>query len=172
MFRYRYKASFSSRPTPSCRFFSTCLLELVPRPRAWEVRTDDRFAVAGGTAICLLFIVSCRSLACARSLLSRLRFGFSSLALLAPPACHRVSSRRVSSFLRLVRRPACFAHLGMRCRPVGRGGLPLRYASRPACSCRRVGAIVAGSSWPPACLPVRSFVAIVCCLLLSVYIVP
>lgn len=84
----------------------------------------------------------------------------------------RASSRRVSSFLRLVRRPACFAHLGMRCRPVGRGGLPLRYASRPACSCRRVGAIVAGSSWPPACLPVRSFVAIVCCLSLFVYIVP
>ena len=45
--------------------------------------------------------------------------------------------------------------------------------SSPRLSCRRVGAIVAGSSWvPPACLSVRAFVSIVCCLLLFVYIVP
>lgn len=34
--RYRYELSFSFRPTPSPRLFSLCLLNLVPRPRAWE----------------------------------------------------------------------------------------------------------------------------------------
>lgn len=52
----------SFRPTPSSWLFSTCLLKLSPAPGAWDVRTGDRFAVAGGAVICLLLIVSCRSL--------------------------------------------------------------------------------------------------------------
>ena len=62
------------RPTPSHRLFSACLLESVPRPRAWDVWADDWSAAAGGTAVCLIPIMSCRSLAVARSLL---RFGSS-----------------------------------------------------------------------------------------------
>lgn len=61
--------SFPSRPTPSPRLSSICLLKLFPRPRAWDVRAGGRFAAAGGTTVCLLPIVSCRSLAIARSLL-------------------------------------------------------------------------------------------------------
>ena len=43
---------------------SSLLARLVcsPAPGAWDVRTGDRFAAAGGTAVCLLLIVSCRSL--------------------------------------------------------------------------------------------------------------
>lgn len=68
MFRYRYKASFSSRPTPSCRFFSTCLLELVPRPPGVGCAGVGRFAAAVMAAACLLASLPCRSLALARSL--------------------------------------------------------------------------------------------------------
>lgn len=70
-------------------------LKQIPRPRAWDERTDDRFAAACGRAICLLLIVPCRSLACARSLLSRLRFGFSSRVSFFP-AC-RVGSCPLAS---------------------------------------------------------------------------
>lgn len=49
-------------PIPSPRLLSVCLLELFPRPRAWDVRTGGRSATAGGITICLLLIVSCRSL--------------------------------------------------------------------------------------------------------------
>lgn len=71
---------FSLSPFPSRRLFFACVSQSIPRPRAWDVRTGGRSAAAGGMPICLLLIVSCRSLACARSLLSRLRFGFSSRA--------------------------------------------------------------------------------------------
>ena len=64
--------------------------------------------------------------------------------------------------------------LGLRlCGSVVRGGLHLRYALRPAFIVSSGGAIVVGlSRMSPACLPVRSFVSIVCCLSLFVYIVP
>lgn len=77
------------RPTPSCRFSLTCLLELVPRPRAWDVRTVDLSAAVGGTAICLLLIMSYRSLAVARSLLL---FGSSSVMFRLPRAVRFASS--------------------------------------------------------------------------------
>lgn len=61
--------SLPFRPTPSRRLSSACLLGFVPRPRAEEERAGGRFAAAGGAAICLLPVISCRSLAPARSLL-------------------------------------------------------------------------------------------------------
>lgn len=63
-------------PPPSALL---CLRVSISPPPAGsgDVRTGGRSAAAGGMAICLLLILSCRSLACARSLLSRLRFGFS-----------------------------------------------------------------------------------------------
>ena len=64
--------SFIFRPTPSPWLFSICLLELFPRPRAEGGAGGERSAAAGGMMICLLPIMSCRSLAIARSLL---RFG-------------------------------------------------------------------------------------------------
>lgn len=57
------------RPTPSRRLFPICLLALFPRPRAWDALANGRFAAAGGMPICLFPVMSCRSLACARSLL-------------------------------------------------------------------------------------------------------
>lgn len=61
-----------------------CLLASYSPPPAGRgmrgLRGRSVAADAGGTAICLLLIVSCRSLAIARSLLSCLRFGFSSRA--------------------------------------------------------------------------------------------
>ena len=61
--------SFPFRPTPSHRLSLVCLLELIPRPRAREERASGRFADAGERSVCLLPIMSCRSLAPARSLL-------------------------------------------------------------------------------------------------------
>ena len=69
---------FFFRPTPSRQLFSVCLLELSPAPGAWDVRTGDRFAAAGGTAVLL---ASCRIVPlshCVRSLSSCLLFGSSS----------------------------------------------------------------------------------------------
>lgn len=71
---------FFFRPSPSCGFSLACGSHIFPRPLAWDVRTGGRFAAAGGMAICLLLIVSCRSLACARSFSSCLMFGSSSRA--------------------------------------------------------------------------------------------
>lgn len=61
--------SFPFRPTSSPRLSSVCLLELVPRPRAWDVLADDRSAAAGWMSVCSLLIMPCRFLAYARSLL-------------------------------------------------------------------------------------------------------
>lgn len=75
-------SSFPLRPTPSCGSSRFACLNCPPPPGAWDVRTGDRFAVAGGAVICLFLIVSlsCRVAhsACARSLSSCLRLGFSS----------------------------------------------------------------------------------------------
>lgn len=60
---------FFHRPAPSPRLSLACLLNLIPRPRAWEAPTNRRSAIAGGVSICLLSIMPCRSLAAARSLL-------------------------------------------------------------------------------------------------------
>lgn len=60
---------FFHRPAPSPWFSLACLLDLIPRPRAWEAPTNRRSAIAGGISICLLSIMPCRSLAAARSLL-------------------------------------------------------------------------------------------------------
>lgn len=68
------------RPIPSPWLLSVCLLELVPRPRAWDVRTGDRFAAAGGTAVLLVSYRIVPLSHCVRSLSSCLRFGFSSRA--------------------------------------------------------------------------------------------
>lgn len=74
LFRYRYGISLSSRPTPSPRLSSLCLLDLIPRPRGVGLVGCCRFADAGVVAVCLLASLPCRSLAIARSLL---RFGSS-----------------------------------------------------------------------------------------------
>ena len=50
------------RPTPSCGFFLVCLLELFPRPRAWDEPAGGRSAAAGVAMVCLLPLVPCRSL--------------------------------------------------------------------------------------------------------------
>ena len=50
-------------PSPSPRLSSVCLLDLIPRPRAWEARAKERFAIACSVPACLLPITSCRSLA-------------------------------------------------------------------------------------------------------------
>lgn len=55
---------FLARPPPSRPLLSVCLLELVPRPRAWEARAV-RTICGGGRAVLLacVLIPSCRSLA-------------------------------------------------------------------------------------------------------------
>lgn len=50
-----------ARPPLAGSSLPSCLV-CSPAPGAWDVRTGDRFAAAGGTAVCLLLIVSCRSL--------------------------------------------------------------------------------------------------------------
>lgn len=93
----------NSSPSPPRRLFFACGFQLVPRPRAWDVRTNGRSAAAGGTAVCLrLFFVRVALSLGARSLLSRLRFGFSfpgSLCFLGLPS-GLVRLRRAPSSLR------------------------------------------------------------------------
>lgn len=50
-----------ARPPLACSRRLACL-NCSPARRAWDVRTGGRSATAGGMAICLLLIVSCRSL--------------------------------------------------------------------------------------------------------------
>lgn len=143
------RAIFLFRPSPSRLLFFACGFQSVPRPRAWDVRTGGRFASAGGMAICLLLIVSCRSLAYARSLLSRLRFGFSSRASFFP--AYRVGSRwsssgpvlvspRVSRPVRFLRR-ACFPPLSHPSGSVGSSPLARRprLADSGAVPCHPIG---------------------------------
>lgn len=53
--RYRCGISFPSRPTPSPRLSSVCLLDLIPRPRAWdELAAVDLRLRAWRRSSCLL----------------------------------------------------------------------------------------------------------------------
>lgn len=62
-FRSGGSDNFFSRPSPSPRLSSVCLLELFPRPRAWDVRASCLFAVCGRSVrFACVACVPCRSL--------------------------------------------------------------------------------------------------------------
>lgn len=97
---------FFPHPAPSPRLSLACLLNLIPRPRAWDAPTEWRSAVAGSVPTCLLPIMPCRSLAPARSLLPLPpRHGHDAIAAVPhPPACFVIAPRRPSR-LRVIPSP-------------------------------------------------------------------
>ena len=141
--------SLSPFPLPSTLL---CLrVSINPPPPGVGCANGRTICCCGRNVDLLAFIVSCRSLACARSLLSRLRFGFSSRASFFP--AYRVGSRwsssspvlvspRVSRPVRFLLR-ACFPPLS---HPSGSvGSSPLLSRSRLGDSvsvpCHPIGAV-------------------------------
>lgn len=125
-----FSFQFIARPPLACSRRFACL-NCSPAPGAWDVRTGDRFAAAGGTAVCLLLIMSCRSLRL-RSFafvlsadwvfISCLVFFF----LLAWPGL--VACRRAPSYLRPVFPVPCVS-----CFRLPRLINPVRSPRRPSC---------------------------------------